>query len=75
MFKYQADFWDEVDQVSKTEQGLIAAADYGEAAEKVVTYYGKSNIVSIYLEEWDDVLTEDEVLEGFQSWQETVHGD
>ena len=66
MFKYQAYFWDEIDEAPKTDQGLIAAKNYGEAAKKVVAFYGKSNIISMCLEEWEDMLSKDEIQEAFQ---------
>ena len=72
MYKFQVNYWDEDDQKSKDEQGLVSAKNYGAAAEQVVQYYGAANVSSVYLEEWDDILIEDEVLEGFQSWIEPV---
>lgn len=47
----------------------MAAADYGEAALKVVDYYGKDNVVTLALSEWEDVLCRDEPLEGLDSEQ------
>ena len=75
MFKYQVCYWDEVDEATKTEHGLIAAEFYSEAAEKIVAYYGKANIVSMYLEEWEGMLTTDEILEGFRFGRKTVRKD
>ena len=72
MYKFQVNYWDEDDQKMKDEQGLVSAKNYGAAAERVVQYYGAANVSSVYLEEWEDVLIEDEVLEGFQSWIEPV---
>lgn len=72
MYKFQVNYWDEDDRKAKDEQGLVSAKNYGAAAERVVQYYGAANVSSVYLEEWEDVLIEDEVLEGFQSWIEPV---
>ena len=66
MFYYKIDFWDEIDHEERQESGIMSAKDYAEAAGKVVGYYGASNVIGIYLEEWEDVLTEDEVMEGFE---------
>ena len=66
MFYYKAEHWDEIDHEVRQESGILAAKDYGDAAKKVADYYGKDNLISVYLEEWEDVLTEDEVLEGFE---------
>ena len=72
MYKFQVNYWDEDDRKSKDEQGLVSAKNYGAAAERVVEYYGAANVSSVYLEEWEDILIEDDVLEGFQSWIEPV---
>ena len=45
---------------------MIAAKTYGEAADRLVNYYGASEVSDIYLCEWEDILTEDEILEGFE---------
>ena len=67
MFKYQVDFWDEFNKISTTEQGLTSAISYGEAAEKITDFYGKDNIYSIYIEAWGNILTKDDILEGFKT--------
>ena len=67
MFKYQVDFWDEFNKISTTEQGLASATSYGEAAEKITSFYGKDNIYSMYIEAWENILTIDEILEGFKT--------
>ena len=72
MYKFQVNYWDEDDRKSKDEQGLVSAKNYGAAAERVVEYYGAANVSSVYLEEWEDILIDDDVLEGFQSWIEPV---
>jgi len=66
MFYYQVDFYDS-DCERRQESGVLCAKHYGEAAHRVVDYYhGSQNIVSIYIEEWMDILTEDEVIKGFE---------
>ena len=72
MFEYQVYYWDEVDEAPKTEQGLTTAKDYSEATKKVTTYYGKSNVISICLEQWEDILPKAEILAGFKFWHKTV---
>lgn len=66
MFYYKVDHWDEIDSEARQESGILSAKDYAHAAGRVTEYYGAANIISMYLEEWDDILTEDEVLEGFE---------
>ena len=42
---------------------MVAAADYGLAANRVVEYYGKENIVYIKLYELDDILVDEVIAE------------
>lgn len=66
MFYYKVNYWDAIDQKSRCESGILAAKTYGEAADRLVSYYGASEISDVYLCEWEDVLTEDEIMEGFE---------
>jgi hypothetical protein len=66
MFYYKVEHWDEIDHETRQESGILAAKDYAHAAGRVAEYYGAENMISMYLEEWEDVLTEDEILEGFE---------
>ena len=66
MFYYKVTYWDSVTQDEKTESGILAAKDYSMAANKVTDAYGADSICSLYLEQWDDVISEDEVMEGFE---------
>lgn len=76
MFYYQIDFWDETDNKRRQESGILAADSYGKATERVARYYGAdsiSSIISLYLEEWEDILSEDRLLEGFDKADLKVH--
>jgi hypothetical protein len=66
MFYYKIDYLDEIDGKARQESGILSATDYTQAASRVAEFYGIANIISMYLEKWEDVLTEDEVLEGFE---------
>lgn len=66
MFYYRVEFWDEIDQRQREESGLLAAKSYGEAATRAAEYYGEKNVSSVYVEEWEDVISEDDVMEGFE---------
>ena len=63
MFYYCVDYWDLVENEPRQEAGLLANATYKDAAEKVIEFYGKENVTSVYLEEWDDPLVEDEAID------------
>lgn len=68
MFYYQIDFWDEVDNKRRQESGILSASSYSNAADRVSRYYATdsiNSIVSLYLEEWEDILSEDDLLENF----------
>ncbi len=64
MFKYVVTFWDETENKQMTETGLTCGDSWGAAFDRVRDYYGEGNIVGVYLEEWESVLTSEEVLEG-----------
>lgn len=66
MFRYEINYWDEDMQESATEKGIVSAATYGGAAEKIVSYYGKDNIIDIRLYELEDILTDEDVQLTFE---------
>ena len=63
MFCYKVHFFDKFDQKTKTDSGLVAANDYGTAANKLVDFYGKENIKILGLYEVNDILLQDEIIE------------
>ena len=69
MFYYKVHYWDDYNQEPADENGVLAAADYGEAALKVVDHYGKDNVGTLALSEWEDALCRDGLLEGLDSEQ------
>ena len=64
MFKYKVHFIDDMTDKFEDEVGLVAAEGYAAAINKVISYYGASNIIGIYLEKWDDIFSGDEIIEG-----------
>lgn len=68
MFYFKVDVLDPLNNYDrKQESGILAAKGYIEAMKRVMDGYGDYEIVSVYLEEWEDLLTEDEVMEGFEA--------
>ena len=63
MFRYEVEFWDEIDKIERKESGFIAAKRYGAAANKVVDYYGKNNVSSITLSEMLNPICDEEMRE------------
>ena len=61
MFCYKVNFWDNFDGINKDITGLISAADYGEAANKIINYYGKENVIQMKLRAVSSVLEQDEI--------------
>jgi hypothetical protein len=66
MFYYTISYWDQIDLRERKDSGLVAAADHGAAVNRVIEYYGKENVFSVEIEEWEDILSEEEVMEGFE---------
>ena len=65
MFRYKVRYYDEVEKTTLTESGILAAASYGEAADKIVQIYGKE-VATIGLYELEDWLSEDSLREEFE---------
>ena len=65
MYHYYVEFWDELDQKNRSDSGLTWGATYGDAANRVVEYYGLENVSNIQLEEWESVMPEEFLFDGF----------
>jgi hypothetical protein len=63
MFRFEVNWWDKDFNDMSNEKGIVAAADYGAAANRVVEYYGKENVVDIKLYELEDVLVDEEIAD------------
>lgn len=61
MYYYIINFWDEIDNETSEERGIVGASSYGEAAKKAVEYYGEKNVIDIKLYELESVICEDEI--------------
>lgn len=64
MYHYIVEFWDDDEQRTVHESGLVGATSYSEAAKRLTEYFG-SDLSSMELTEWETVLCEDEILNGF----------
>lgn len=64
MFKYKVDFWDELEMDRHEAEGLIGCDEWGEAIETVRTFYGKGNVIGIYIEEWSNIVETEDVVHG-----------
>lgn len=63
MFYFKVDYMDFEDKRHQA-SGILAATGYIEAMKKVVDNY--DNLISVYLEEWEDLLTEDLLLDSLE---------
>jgi hypothetical protein len=63
MFYFKVDYLDFENKRHK-ESGILAAAGYIEAMKQVVGNYDK--LISVYLEEWENFLTEDELIDSLE---------
>lgn len=63
MYRYTVNFWDELKNEPATDSGLVGGSTYGEAANRVVDYYGQKNVVDITLYEVESVLCDDELAD------------
>lgn len=65
MYHYIVEYYDEYEKCYRKDSGLAGAASYDEAAGKVAEYYGH-NLVNMTLTEWENPLSEEEILDGFE---------
>ena len=66
MFFYKVEYLEHggaVPEAVKHDKGLVSAITYDMAANMVATYY--TDIIHLELEQWEDVLTEDDIKEDF----------
>lgn len=66
MFKFKVEFWDEELHKRNYENGITDGKTYGEAADHVSDYYGKENIVTMTLEELQNIIVNDNVEQFFK---------
>ena len=64
MFQYKVDYWDEVEMARHEAEGLVGCDEWGEAIEAVRTYYGKGNVIGIYISEWSNIVETEDVIRG-----------
>ena len=67
MFQYSVYFWDEDEGKERTVKGIVSVDTYGDAADRLVDYYGADNVISMELMELEDVLETDELKEVVES--------
>ncbi len=66
MFRYKTTWVDDTIEEVTTESGIVTGKDYGEAANRVVAFYGKERVITIALTELVDILTEDNIIDEFK---------
>lgn len=63
MFRYTVDYWDEINQISAIQHGLIDEEYYNIAARELSDYYGEDKISSMRLEPLEGLLTDEDIWE------------
>ena len=61
MFRFNVSWWDETEKCE--EKGIVHGTDYGDAANRLVNYFGRANIISLELYELNDILIDEEVAD------------
>ena len=67
MYYYVVEYWDNLDQESRTDSGVISAENYSAAADKVEEYQGSEYVVELKLSKLEEILSEDELMDMFES--------
>lgn len=67
MYYYVVEYWDNLDQESRTDSGVLSAVNYSTAADKVEEYYGSEYVVELKLSKLEEILSEDELMDMFES--------
>ena len=67
MFSYVVTFFDDEIRAITTEKGIVAAETYGKAADRLVSFYGESFLMTMALTELNDILTEEEITKEFET--------
>lgn len=67
MYYYVVEYWDNLDQESRTDSGVVSAENYSAAANKVEEYYGSEFVDKLKLSKLEEILSEDELMDMFES--------
>lgn len=67
MYYYVVEYWNKFDQESCIESGVLSASNYSAAADKVEEYYGSEDVVELKLSKLEEILSEDELMDMFES--------
>lgn len=62
--RYEINYWDEIDRLSKYEKGIIGAGDnetISNVVDKIYNYYGTSNISALKIFELETVLIDSDI--------------
>lgn len=68
--KYRVDYWDEIDEQSATDTGLVCAKDMNGILNNLKKYYGQIDELTVqFLDDADgtNVLTKEDVMEIFNA--------
>ena len=66
MYRYDVEYWDNDIKEPNSDQGLVAANSYLDAAQLITEQYGENNIVTLSLTALNTILTEENIIEEFK---------
>ena len=66
MYRYDVEYWDNNIKEPNSDQGLVAASGYSDAAQLITEQYGENNIVTLSLTALNTILTEENIIEEFK---------
>ncbi len=59
--RYIIEFWDEIDKTCHTEGGFTIGTTLGAAVDRIVDYYGKTNVNTVKVYECEDCMCDEEI--------------
>jgi len=65
LIKYTVNYWDEVENCTKEESGIVSASDWNGVFDRLYKYYGKDNIDAFTFCEMDTIVPRSELLISF----------
>lgn len=66
MYRYDVEYWDNNIKEPNSDQGLVAANSYSDAAQLITEQYGENDIVTLSLTALNTILTEENIIEEFK---------
>ena len=66
MYRYDVEYWDNYIKEPNSDQGIVAANNYSDAAQLITEQYGENDIITLSLTALNTILTEENIIEEFK---------